>query len=49
MTLQGILVGILVGGLVTVVLTLLRPRSHAMRIGSAFIGLGIAYLIMRLM
>jgi len=43
------LVGVVVGGLVTVLLTLLRPRSHFMRIGSAFIGLGIAYLIMRLM
>lgn len=46
---QGILLGILVGGLVTVVLTLLRPRSQVMRISSAFIGVGIAYLIMRLM
>lgn len=49
MTVQGLVVGILAGALATVVLTMLRPRSRVMRIGSAFIGVGIAYLIMRLM
>lgn len=47
MTLQGLLIGILAGGLVTVVLTLLAPRSHWMRVGSAVLGVGVAYLIMR--
>lgn len=48
MTLQGIIGGILAGGVVTAVVALLWPKSHLARIGSAILGVGVAYLVMRL-
>jgi hypothetical protein len=48
MTLLGIIVGILAGGVVTALVAYLFPKSRLARIGSAVLGVAIAYLVMRL-
>ena len=48
MTLTGIIAGVLAGGVVTALIAYLFPKSRLARIGSAIVGVAIAYLVMRL-
>lgn len=48
MTLTGIIAGILAGGVVTALVAYLFPKSHVARLGSAVLGVAVAYLVMRL-
>jgi hypothetical protein len=48
MSWQGIVGGVLAGGVVTAVISLIWPKSHLGRIGAAVLGVGVAYLVMRL-
>jgi hypothetical protein len=48
MTLTGIIAGILAGGVVTALVAYLFPKSRVARLGSAVVGVAVAYLVMRL-
>jgi hypothetical protein len=48
MTLTGIIAGILAGGVVTALVAYLFPKSRVARLGSAVLGVAVAYLVMRL-
>lgn len=46
-SIQGLIAGILAGGVVTAAVSMIWPKSRLARLGSAVLGVGVAYLVMR--